>query len=173
MRIRSYPSAAERAAERALYGPHALLLQPSYWAVRVYRFGRAGIGHHGLRSLVRHAWYFFLYSVVRLIVGIDLPRTVAVGPRLMIHHFGGIIVHPQATIGADCVLRHGVTIGERRPGGAVPTIGNGVVFGAYAQVLGSVHVGDGATIGALSLVLHDVEAGRTVVGQPARDLASR
>lgn len=166
----AYRNAAEKASERALYGPGAWLLQPSYWAVRVYRFGRSTVGQRTLMAPVLHAVYFLLYSVVRLATGIDIPRSVEIGPRLMIHHFGGIIIHPQARIGSDCVLRHGVTLGERAEQGGVPTIGDGVVFGAYTQVLGPVAVGDGAKLGSLSVVLTDVPAGRTAVGIPARIL---
>ncbi|UFU14570.1 hypothetical protein LQK89_02405 [Curtobacterium sp. C1] len=91
----------------------------------------------------------------------------------MIHHFGGIIIHPRAEIGSDCVLRHGVTVGERVAGGPVPVIGDGVVFGAYVQVLGSVNVGDRALLGSMSVVLDDVPPGRTAVGIPARVLERR
>jgi len=166
----AYRNAEEREAERALYGRHAWLLQPSYWAVRVYRFGRSTVGRRTVMAPVMHAVYFLLYSVVRLATGIDIPRSVEIGPRLMIHHFGGIIIHPQARIGSDCVLRHGVTVGERIERGGVPVIGNGVVFGAYTQVLGQITVGDGARLGTMSVVLRDVPAGRTAVGVPARIL---
>ena len=67
--------------------------------------------------------------------------------------------------------RQGVTIGNRREDGPVPVIGDNVEFGAYAQVFGGVHVGDGSKIGAMSVVLHDVPAGATVVGAPAKVVA--
>ena len=47
--------------------------------------------------------------------GIDIPRTVSIGKDLMIHHFGGVIIHPQTKIGDSCTLRHGVTIGREAP----------------------------------------------------------
>ncbi|MGG6380032.1 serine O-acetyltransferase [Paenarthrobacter sp. NEAU-H11] len=90
----------------------------------------------------------------------------------MIHHFGGIIIHPSSVIGAHCVLRHGVTIGARDKSGP-PTLGDNVVVGAYAQLLGSIHIGDGARIGAMAVVLHDVPTGATVVGNPARIITPR
>lgn len=155
-------------AERRLYGANPWLLQPGYWAIRVYRFGQTTIGRRGVRSKARHGLYFLLYSVIRLATGIDIPRTVRVGQRVMIHHFGGIIIHPQVVIGNDCVLRHGVTIGERKPGAGVPIIGDRVEFGAYAQVLGAIEVGDGARLGSLSVVLEDVPPGASAVGVPAR-----
>ena len=166
--LKSYSDKVELLAEKKLYGPLAWIVQPSYWALRIYRFGRAGFGQRSAEAVVRHAVYFVLYSIVRLLTGIDIPRSVQVGPRLMIHHFGGIIVHPKARIGADCVLRHGVTIGELRMGGGVPIIGNRVVFGAYSQCYGEIQIGDDATLGAMAVVIHTVERGSTVVGNPAR-----
>jgi serine O-acetyltransferase len=160
-------------ADRRRYGPKAWLLQPSLWAVSVYRFGRwTRMAPLPFRAPA-HALYFAAYSVVRLLTGIDIPRSVSIGRGLMIHHFGGIIVNPQVEIGSMCTMRHGVTIGKKHDDGGVPTIGNGVSIGAYAQILGDVKVGDNAVIGALSVVLHDVPDGATVVGSPARPVPVR
>lgn len=142
-------------------------MQPSYWAVGVYRFGRWTKTASRLVRPVVHGLYFAAYSLIRLVTGIDIPRSAVIGPGLLIHHFGGIIVHPQSVIGADCILRHGVTIGARGVSGP-PRIGDGVTIGAYAQILGSISVGDSATIGAMAVVIKDVPAGSTVVGNPAR-----
>jgi serine O-acetyltransferase len=87
---------------------------------------------------------------------------------LRIYHFGTIIVHAQAEIGANCTLRHGVTIGNRGEEGPVPILEDDVELGAYAQVLGGVRIGRGAKIGAMSLVLCDVPPGAVAVGVPAR-----
>lgn len=153
------------------YGEKAWLLQPSYWAVGIYRFGRwTRTAPAGIKAIA-HVAYFAAYSVIRLATGIDIPRRARVGPGLLIHHFGGIIIHPNAVIGARCIMRHGVTIGARDTSGP-PTIGDDVVIGAYAQILGSIHVGDGARIGAMAVVLKDVPAGATVVGNPARVIPS-
>nr|WP_228494562.1 hypothetical protein [Clavibacter sp. VKM Ac-2873] len=66
-------------------------------------------------------------------------------------------------------MRHGVTIGAKN-GDDVPVIGDDVQVGAFAQILGPIHVGDGSTVGAMTLVLRDVPAGATVVGVPGRVL---
>jgi serine O-acetyltransferase len=157
-------------ADRSLYGKDAWILQPSYWAVGTYRFGRWTRTASSIVRPFAHFIYFFAYSIIRLATGIDIPRGARFGPGLLIHHFGGIIIHPKAVVGARCVMRHGVTIGARDSSGP-PTIGDDVVIGAYAQVLGSITVGDGALIGAMAVVLKDVPPGATVVGNPARIIA--
>ncbi len=154
--------------DKQRFGPHAWILQPGFWAVKVYRFGRWTLSCPRLLKVPAHIVYFGLYSGVRLLTGIDIPRSAVIGSGLMIHHFGAIIIHPRAIIGDNCTLRHGVTIGEREEGGDVPVIDDDVNFGAYAQVLGGVRVGAGARVGALSLVISDVPSGATVVGIPAR-----
>ncbi len=153
-------------------GRKALIDQPALWAIGVYRFGVwARRGPRWARRVLS-APYFISYSLVRLLTGIDIPRSARIGPGLLIHHFGGIIIHPQAVVGSNCTLRHGVTIGARDASGPA-TVGNDVVIGAYAQILGSVKVGDRATIGALTLVIKDVPVGATVVGIPAKEIAPR
>lgn len=156
------------AIDRSRYGKNAWLLQPSFWAVCVYRYGRwVYTCPQPLRKLA-HALYFSAYSVVRLATGIDIPRTADIGPGLFIHHFGSIIIHPQAKIGSFCELRQGVTIGLRDENKAAPTVGDHVFIGAYAQILGDISVGDHAKIGAMTLVLRDVPQFATAVGVPAR-----
>lgn len=163
------PGTGHWKVDRSRYGARAWLVQPSYWTVAVYRFGRWTLRRKGLIGILTHGLYFIAYSFVRLATGIDVPRSVEIGPGLLIHHFGGIIIHPQAKIGANVTMRHGVTIGARDASGP-PTIGDNVVIGAYAQVLGSISVGDNSTIGALSLVIHNVTAGSVVVGIPAKTI---
>jgi putative colanic acid biosynthesis acetyltransferase WcaB len=105
-----------------------------------------------------------------LLLGIELPVTATVGPRLRLHHRNGIVVNPQCVIGRDCHLRHGVTIGNKvdRAGRdlGVPTIGDGVDLGAGCAVIGDVRVGDHARIGALAVVTESVPAWGVVVGNP-------
>ena len=140
------------------------------WALAVYRFGQ-------WRYRVRPAWlrkplslaYKCLKIGVQITTGIDLPCETRVGRRLVIEHFGGIIVSGDSVIGDDVTLRHGVTLGLRRTGVAgAPVIGDRVDIGAGAKILGPVTVGDGAVIGANAVVLCDVPAGALAVGIPAR-----
>ncbi len=138
------------------------------------RFGRRidarseGIVKRGLLVL-----YWLLFRIIETGVGISLPKSASIGPGLRIWHFGGIFIHPEVTMGANCTLRQGVTIGNRHEGGPVPAIGNSVDVGAYAQLLGGIRVGDGCKIGAMSVVLADVPSGATVVGIPAKVVSSR
>lgn len=148
----------------------AIINQPSLWAIGVYRFGRQLLAMPRGMRVVLHPLYFAAYSIVRLATGIDIPRGASIGGGLLIHHFGGVVIHPRAVIGSNCTIRHGVTVGARDVTGP-PTIGEGVTLGAYAQVLGNIRVGDNATVGALSLVITDVVAGATMVGIPAKPLS--
>ena len=109
-----------------------------------------------------------MFRGVEVLTGISIDVNAVIGPGVRIFHFGNIFVHGSAVLGANCTLRHGVTIGCIGEDGPAPTIGDGVEFGAYAQVLGGVAVGDGARIGAMSLVISDVPAGVSAVGVPAR-----
>ena len=107
-----------------------------------------------------------------LLFGVELPVTASVGPRLRVYHPHGIVLSPHCTLGSDCELRHGVTVGNRvdRDGNevGVASIGDHVEFGAGCAVIGDLHVGDHARIGALAVVLKSVPAWSVVVGNPGR-----
>lgn len=145
--------------------------RPGFRALAFYRFGRWRLG---LRPRIVRApfsvLYRMLYRHARNCYGIELPCGARVGRRVIIEHQNGIIIHGRAVIGDDCVIRQGVTLGNRtteRPDDA-PTLGRGVNVGAGAKILGDVRVGDGAVIGANAVVLEDVPAGALAVGVPAR-----
>jgi len=171
------PATDQRAAFRQdleSYGPHAFLRERSVYAVALYRLGRwndqrSGAAR-GRRALSRLYWP--AYRAVEAVTGISLPKEAAFGPGLRIHHAGPVVVHPEVVVGANCVLRHGVTLGERAGKGA-PVLGDDVELGAYAQVLGPVQVGTGAKIGALALVLHDVPADGVAYAPVATIVAPR
>jgi len=139
------------------------------WTLLIYRFGR---WRYGLPTLLRKP-FSLLYKLLKvagqILTGIDLPCETRVGRRLLIEHFGGIIISGDAVIGDDVVIRNGVTIGLRRTGErGAPVIGNGVDIGAGAKLLGRITIGDGAVIGANAVVLQDVPAGALAVGIPAQ-----
>jgi serine O-acetyltransferase len=160
-------------ADLRRYPARPWLKEQSIWALAVYRFGcRVDRRPAGLWRKLLERVYWLLYFVTETLTGITIPKSVKVGPGLRIHHFGNIIIHNEARIGANCTLRHGVTIGNRHAGGPVPILEDDVDLGAYAQVLGGVRIGRGAKIGAMSVVLCDVPAGATAVGIPARIIES-
>jgi|SRR5450755_82534 putative colanic acid biosynthesis acetyltransferase WcaB len=112
------------------------------------------------------------WLISSLVLGIELPATAAIGPRLRLYHPHGIVLNPHCTLGSDCHLRHGVTIGNRvdRAGNelGVATVGDAVDLGAGCMVIGDIHVGDHVRIGALAVVLGPVPAWGVVVGNPGR-----
>lgn len=153
----------------ARYPARPFLKEQSIWAVWVYRFGRrVDRRSAGLCRRVLTGLYWLLFRGVETAVGISLPKEARIGPGLRIWHFGGIFVHPGTTMGRNCTLRQGVTLGNRVEGGPAPILGDDVEVGAYAQILGDVHIGHGARIGAMAVVLADVPDGATAVGAPAR-----
>ena len=156
-------------ADLRRYPPRPWLKEQSIYAIAVYRFGRRLDRRPGglPRRLLTPA-YWLLFRAVETITGISLPKSARIGPGLKIWHFGNIFVHPDAEIGANCTLRQGVTIGNRRDDGPVPSLGDDVEVGAYAQILGGVRVGRGARVGAMAVVLRDVPDGAAAVGNPAR-----
>jgi len=88
--------------------------------------------------------------------------------RLLLPHPNGIVIHPAAVIGNNCLIFQQVTIGQQN--GGVPTLRDHVDVGAGAKILGKVELGAHSRVGANAVVLSDVASGTTVVGIPAREL---
>ncbi|MGE3539923.1 MAG: serine O-acetyltransferase [Candidatus Tectimicrobiota bacterium] len=139
------------------------LLSQGFQALLVYRIFRWCYE----RRIPTQPLRFIIERCTEITTGISLPAEAQIGPGLRIHHFGGIIVHSQAVIGAHCTLYHGVTLGDLGGWGGAPRLGNHVLLGAGAKILGQVDIGDHCRIGANAVVLTSVPAGRTVVGVPA------
>ena len=97
--------------------------------------------------------------------GADIPINVKIGGGLLLPHPNGIVIHPDAQIGPNCLLFQQVTIGALD--GCTPRVGGHVDVGAGAKLLGGIFIGDHALIGANAVVLTDVPAGKTAVGIPA------
>ncbi|WP_022661405.1 serine O-acetyltransferase [Paucidesulfovibrio longus] len=147
------------------------LLAQGFWALTVYRFGHRRFRYSSW--WVRKPWgalHLVLHKLCEIFFGISLHCRAEIGRRVQIEHFGGIIVHGNAVIGDDCLLRQGVSIGNKRPDRPLdaPRLGNGVNVGAGAKILGAVSVGDGAVVGANAVVLRDVPPRCLAVGVPAQ-----
>lgn len=120
---------------------------------------------HKLKSLAR-----FNAMLARFFTGVEIHPAAKIGRRFFIDHGMGVVIGETAEVGDDVTIYHGVTLGgvslkkEKRH----PTIGNNVIIGAGAKVLGPFKVGDRVRIGANSVVLHEVPQDATVVGVPGR-----
>jgi serine O-acetyltransferase len=100
------------------------------------------------------------------VTGADIPLNCKLGGGLLMPHPNGIVIHPDAMIGPNCLLFQQVTIGAGN--GGIPTIGGHVDIGAGAKIIGRVTVGNHAKIGANAVVISDIPEGATAVGVPAR-----
>lgn len=134
-----------------------------------FRLAQWAASHWGAPARLVITPYWLTSS---LLLGVELPVTATVGPRLRLYHRNGIVLSPHCALGSDCHLRHGVTVGNKvdRAGNEVGVahVGDGVDLGAGCVVIGDVHVGDHARIGALAVVTKSVPAWAVVVGNPGR-----
>lgn len=145
------------------------LLYPSVKAVLYYR-----IAHK-----FYNAGMFFVARAIsqfaRLLTGIEIHPGAKIGKGLFIDHGYGVVIGETAEIGDNVTMYHGVTLGGtgKHKGKRHPTVGNNVVIGTGAKVLGPINIGDDAKIGANAVVLTDVPSGSTAVGIPARIILKR
>jgi serine O-acetyltransferase len=155
------PAAKNRLQILLLYsGLHAI------WAYRLSHKLHAG----GLFFLAR-----FVSQAAKFFTGVEIHPGARIGRRFFIDHGMGIIIGETTEIGDDCLLYQGVTLGGtgKEHGKRHPTLGNRVVVGAGAKILGAVTIGDDVRVGANSVVLHPVPANSTVVGIPGRVVRRR
>src|SRR5260370_42366095 len=128
----------------------------------------------GIRTKLLRAPFSVLYRLlfrsIRNVYGIELPYSVSLGRGVVFEHQSGIVIHGNCVIGDECIIRQGVTLGNRNweTRFEAPRLGDRVNVGAGAKVLGGVTISSGATIGANAVVMIDVPAGATAVGVPAR-----
>lgn len=137
---------------------------PGFHAVLLHRISHR-LFKNGLPWLAR-----IVSNVARWFTGIEIHPGATIGRRFFIDHGMGVVIGETAEIGDDCTLYHGVTLGGTswQKGKRHPTLGNDVVIGAGAKVLGPILIGDDVRIGSNAVVLKDVPAGATVVGVPGR-----
>jgi serine O-acetyltransferase len=141
-----------------------LLCYPGLHALWSHRVAH-GLYNHGLFFLAR-----MISHVSRFFTQIEIHPGAKIGRHFFIDHGSGVVIGETAEIGDNVLIYQGVVLGgtslEKKK--RHPTIGNEVVIGAGAVLLGPIRVGDGAQVGAGSVVIHDVPPEKTVVGVPAR-----
>ncbi|WP_296137013.1 serine O-acetyltransferase [uncultured Tessaracoccus sp.] len=156
--MRDDPAARSKLEVAIVYsGVHAV------WAYRVAHW--IWTRQPALRPLARCISQF-----ARFLTGVEIHPGATIGRRLFIDHGMGVVIGETAEVGDDVLMYHQVTLGGRARGRFKrhPTIGDRVLVGAGAKVIGAIAVGDDAKIGANALVVKDVAPGDVVIGHPSK-----
>ena len=155
---------AQRRDPAATSALEIALTYPGVHALWTHRVSHA-LWTHGAHTPAR-----VLSSMARAVTGVDIHPEATIGRRVFIDHATGVVIGQTAEVGNDVVIFHGVTLGgvAMTPGKRHPTIGDHVMIGAGAKVLGPITVGTGVKIGANAVVVKDVPCGNVAIGVPAR-----
>ena len=139
-----------------------VLCYPDIWAVWGHRVSH-WLWYKDFKLAAR-----FLSQAMRWATGIEIHPGAKIGPGLFIDHGMGVVIGETTEIGEDVTLYQGVTLGgtSLAKGKRHPTLGDGVVVGAGAKVLGAIEIGEGSRVGANAVVVKEVPAGAVVVGVP-------
>lgn len=143
-----------------------LLLYPHMKALICYRFSH---------KLYKRRFYFLarlISNFARFLTGIEIHPGATIGKGLFIDHGMGVVIGETAEVGDNVILYHGVTLGGTGNGKGKrhPTVGDNVLIGAGAKVLGNIYIADGTKVGANAVVLKSTNKNSTVVGIPAREV---
>ena len=161
--VREYLAAAHRRDPAATDDLAILLTSPGLHAIWTHRVA------HRLWARGAKLPALVLAQGARSVTGIEIHPGATIGRRFFIDHGMGVVIGETAEVGDDVMLYHGVTLGGRSMERVKrhPTVGDGVVIGAGARVLGPITLGEGAQVGANAVVVKDVPARATAVGIPA------
>lgn len=153
-----------RERDPAIHSAMEVFLYPSFKVMIHYRLA------HKLYLSGHYFWARYVSQRAVRRTGIEIHPGAQIGKGLFIDHGNGVIIGETTIIGDNCTLYQGVTLGGtgKEHGKRHPTLGNNVMVGAGAKVLGSCTIGDNSKIGAGSVVLSEVPPGSTVVGVPGR-----
>jgi serine O-acetyltransferase len=169
MSLRDHIQAIKREDPAAKSSLEILLCYPGLHAVLIH-----SLAHWFYRN---RQWVLarFISQVARFLTSIEIHPGARIGKRLFIDHGLGVVIGETAEIGDDVLLYQGVTLGGTGNvrGKRHPTLGNRVVVGTGASVLGDIRLGDDVKVGAGSVVVHSVPDGCTVVGIPAKVVRTR
>ena len=157
-----------REKDPAIHSSFEVFLYPCFWAIVYYR-----ISHF----LYMYGFYFFsrlISQISRKKTGIEIHPGAVIGRNFFIDHGCGVVIGETCIIGDNVLLYHGVTLGGKgnERGKRHPTIGNNVIIGAGAKVLGNINIGDNVIVGANAVVVRDVASNSTVVGVPCVKIRS-
>jgi serine O-acetyltransferase len=140
----------------------------SLWEIGLLYPGPKAVMFHRLAHFLYQTGFYFVARLVseisRWLTGIEIHPGARIGKRLVIDHGMGVVIGETAEVGDDCVIFHGVTLGGVKfdPIKRHPTVGNKVLIGTGAKILGPIHLGDGCRIAANMVVFKDVPPGTTV-----------
>ncbi len=158
-----------KAKDPAVKSGIEVVLYPSFWALLFHRPA------HVLYKKKRFFAARFISQVSRFLTGIEIHPGAKIGKRFFIDHGHGVVIGETAEIGDNVLIYQGVTLGGtgKNTGKRHPTIGNNVLVGAGAKILGPFKVGDNSRIGAGTVVLEEVPPNSTVVGVPGKSVKKK
>ncbi len=140
------------------------LLAQGFQAILVYRIFR----WFRIRKIPSQPFRFILERYIEITTGISIPAECKIGKGLRIHHFGGIMFHPSVEIGENGTIYHEVTIGDKGGYGGAARIGNSVMIGAGAKIIGELSIGNKCVVGSNSVLTKDMPDNHIVIGNPCQ-----
>ena len=169
MSLREHIQAIKREDPAAKSSLEIILCYPGLHAVLIHRMA------HWFYRKSRYVLARCISQTARFLTCIEIHPGARIGKRLFIDHGLGVVIGETAEVGDDVLLYQGVTLGGtgNQRGKRHPTLGNRVVVGTGASVLGDIRLGDDVKVGAGSVVVHSVPDGCTVVGIPAKVVRTR
>ncbi len=153
---------------KSLFSFVYIFFYSGFWAVLLYRIS------HLLIALKIPLIPQIISAISKMLTGVEIHPEAQISKGLFIDHGFGVVIGSTAVIGENVLIYHQVTLGAKRieAGKRHPTVGNNVIIGAGAKIIGNIVVGDNSVIGAGSVVVKSVKANSTVVGNPGRVVSS-
>lgn len=118
-------------------------------------------------------FYLINKFIIENFMGVEIPYNAQIKEGLKIFHSYNIVISPHSIIGRNCIIRNGVTIGNKHEDTDCPVIGDNVSIGACSILIGNITVGDNVTIGAGSVCIKNIPANSIVAGNPAKPILKR